>query len=166
MSPRVWSLLVAGSVFALDRATKLIIEHNVSVYDTHSVIPGFFDIVHAKNRGAAFGMFSDSDSQLRTFLLIGVSLAVLCFISMLLLRPSRAGFSGSKLTTLGLALVLGGAIGNIYDRIVSGMVTDFLDFYHGSFHFAAFNVADAAITVGASILLLDMWVTRGETARS
>ncbi|MEO8129522.1 MAG: signal peptidase II [Bryobacteraceae bacterium] len=162
---RIWSLLIAAVVFVLDRATKVLIERNVSIWDTHPVIPGFFNIVHTKNRGAAFGMFSDGTSELRTFLLIGVSIAVLIFVAVLLLQPSRAGFSGSRTTMIGLSLVLGGAFGNIYDRVVSGMVTDFLEFYVGEWHFAAFNVADSAITIGAGLLLLDMWMSRKQALR-
>ncbi len=166
MPPRLWSLLIAVSVFVLDRITKVLIERNVSVWESKNIIPGFFDIVHAKNRGAAFGIFSEGHSELRTFLLIGVSLGVLLFISMLLLRPTRAGFAANKLTMVGLSLVMGGAIGNIYDRIAYGMVTDFLEFYIGEYHFAAFNVADSAITIGAGLLLLDMWRNRKETVRT
>jgi signal peptidase II len=166
MPPRIWSLLIAASVFVLDRITKVLIERNVSVWESKNIIPGFFDIVHAKNRGAAFGIFSEGQSELRTFLLIGVSIAVLVFISMLLLRPSRAGFAANKLTMTGLSLVMGGAIGNIYDRIAYGMVTDFLEFYIGQYRFAAFNVADSAITVGAGLLLLDMWRSRKETVQT
>ena len=166
MTSRIWSLLIAALVFVLDRATKVLIERNVSIWDTHQVIPGFFNIVHTKNRGAAFGMFSNGNSELRTFLLIGVSVAVLIFVAVLLLQPSRAGFSGSRTTMIGLSLVLGGAIGNIYDRIVSGMVTDFLEFYVGQWHFAAFNVADSAITVGAGLLLLDMWMSRKQAVQA
>jgi len=157
---RSLSLAIAAVVFALDRLTKLWIEGTVSLWDSFQVIPGFFDIVHTKNRGAAFGMFSEGDHPLRTTLLIGVSIAVLLFISYMLLRPGRAGFAATRLTTIGLALVLGGALGNIYDRILHGEVTDFLEFYSGSWRFAAFNVADSAITVGASFLILDMWRTR------
>lgn len=166
MTARIWSLLIAALVFVLDRATKVLIERNVSIWDTLQVIPGFFNIVHSKNRGAAFGMFSEGNSELRTFLLIGVSIAVLIFVAVLLLQPSRAGFSGSRTTMIGLSLVLGGAIGNIYDRIVSGMVTDFLEFYVGQWHFAAFNVADSAITVGAGLLLLDMWMSRKQAVQA
>jgi signal peptidase II len=166
MRPRLWSLLIAALVFFFDRVTKILIERNVSVWDTHNVIPGFFDIVHTKNRGAAFGMFSDGSSEIRTFLLIGVSVLVLFFIAFLLLQPSRAGFSGSRMTIIGLSLVLGGAIGNVYDRIVSGMVTDFLEFYVGQWHFAAFNLADSAITIGAGLLLIDMWMSRNEPVKT
>lgn len=155
---------VSAAVFAIDRATKIWIERNVSVWDSLQVIPGFFDIVHTKNRGAAFGIFADSESPLRSVLLIGVSLAVMVFVFLMILRPGRGGFAGNRLTTAGLALVLGGAVGNIYDRIVHGMVTDFLEFYLGDYRFAAFNVADSAITVGAGLLLIDMWRTRKEPA--
>lgn len=166
MTARIWSLLIAALVFVLDRATKVLIERNVSMWDTLQVIPGFFNIIHTKNRGAAFGMFDDGPSEVRTFLLIGVSIAVLIFVGVLLLQPSRAGFSGSRTTMIGLSLVLGGAVGNIYDRIVSGMVTDFLEFYVGQWHFAAFNVADSAITVGAGLLLLDMWMSRKQAVQA
>jgi signal peptidase II len=152
--------VIAGAIFALDRATKLWIESTVEQWQSITVIPGFFDIVHAKNPGAAFGMFAEGDSPLRPLLLVGVSVGVLIFISYLLLRPGKAGFVASTLTTLGLSFVLGGALGNIYDRVAHGEVTDFLEFYSGSWRFAAFNIADSAITIGASLLILDMWRTR------
>ena len=158
MMARAWSLAIAGSVFALDRITKVWIERTVSVWDTHEVIPGFFNIVHTKNRGAAFGMFAEGDSALRPFLLVGVSVLVLIFISFALLKPGRE--AASRLTFAGLSLLLGGAIGNVYDRVVHGMVTDFLEFFIVTYRFAAFNVADSAITTGAGLLLLDMWMSR------
>lgn len=154
---------IAALVFALDRATKVWIERTVEQWQSFSVIPGFFDIVHAKNPGAAFGMFAEGDSQIRTLLLIAISVGVLVFISFLLMRPGRAGFVASTLTTAGLSLVLGGALGNIYDRVAHGEVTDFLEFYWGASRFAAFNVADSAISTGAALLILDMWLTRKET---
>ncbi len=163
MPVRIWSLIIAASVFALDRVTKILVERNISMWDSHNVIPGFFDLIHTKNRGAAFGMFGDGNSEWRSFVLVGVSIAVLLLISMALLKPGRSGFAASRLTTVALSLVMGGAAGNIYDRLVYGMVTDFLDFYVGSYHFAAFNIADSAITTGACLLLLDMWRGRHQT---
>jgi signal peptidase II len=160
---RIAALLIAGTVFLLDRITKVWIERNVASYESFNVIPGFFDIVHTKNRGAAFGMFAEADTPIRTFLLVGVSLAVLIFISFVLLRPGGSGFPTTRMTVMGLALVLGGALGNIFDRVLYGMVTDFLEFYLGEYRFAAFNVADSAITVGAGLLLLDMWRTRNQS---
>ena len=157
---QVAPLLISAAVFVADRVSKLWIESHVDLYTSFSVIPGFFDIVHTKNAGAAFGMFADSDHPLRTLMLIGVSVAVLLFVSYALLRPAKSGFQTSRPTILGLALVLGGALGNIYDRVLFGQVTDFLEFYHGSWRFAAFNVADSAISVGAGLLILDMWINR------
>ena len=164
MVSRKAALLIAAVVFLVDRLTKLWIESTMDAWDVIHVIPGFFDLVHTKNRGAAFGIFADSDHPLRTVFLIGVSVAVLIFISVVLLKPSKGNaFGGTKLTGVGLALVMGGALGNIYDRVVFGEVTDFLEFYYESWRFAAFNIADSAITVGAALLLLDMWRTRKET---
>lgn len=163
MNVRLIAWAIAACVFLLDRLTKVWIESTVSLWESVHVIPGFFDIVHAKNKGAAFGMFSEGDSQFRTVLLICVSVSVLLFISYLLLRPGRAGFSANGVTTVALALVLGGALGNIYDRVLYGEVTDFLEFYSGTWRFAAFNVADSAISVGAGLLILDMWRTRKHT---
>ncbi|HYP15551.1 MAG TPA: signal peptidase II [Bryobacteraceae bacterium] len=157
---RVAALVIALVIFVLDRLTKMWIERNVSVYDTYNVIPGLFNIVHTKNKGAAFGLFAEADSSIRTVLLVCVSLAVLVFICVSLLVPSRSGFVSTRPTLIGLSLVMGGALGNIYDRIVYGQVTDFLEFYQGEYRFAAFNVADSAITVGAGLLILDMWRTR------
>jgi signal peptidase II len=163
---RALPLAIAGTVFMLDRITKIAIERYVSQWESYTVIPGFFDIVHAKNRGAAFGMFGEGDSEVRTVLLIGIALAVLVFVSILLFRPQRGGFTSDRVTTVALSLVLGGALGNVWDRIVQGMVTDFLEFYVGEYRFAAFNVADSAIFIGAVLLLFDIWRTRSEPART
>src|SRR4051794_29310241 len=129
-------LLIAAAVFVLDRLTKLWIEAHVKLYDSFHVIPGLFDIVHTKNRGAAFGMFADSDYPMRAVLLVGVSAAVLVFVGYALLRPAKSGFSTSRWTLLGLSLLLGGALGNIYDRVLFGQVTDFIELYQGEYRFA------------------------------
>src|SRR5678816_4052864 len=132
---------LAGVVFAFDRFTKWLIETSVSAFDTHTIIPGFFDIVHARNRGAAFSMFADSTSPWRPFFLVGLSLVALALVAWMLRNAERL----DRPTALGLSLILGGALGNVFDRIVSGAVTDFLDFYVGDLHWPAFNVADSAI---------------------
>ena len=147
-------------VFALDRITKRIIEAHVSVLDTHPVIPGFFDIVHARNRGAAFSMFADSTSPWRPFFLIGLSIAALILVAGILRNASRL----DRPTAIGLSLILGGALGNVFDRIVSGAVTDFLDFYIGNLHWPAFNVADSAIVIGSCLLLLSLLRPKQQTA--
>ena len=159
--PRLYSYLIALTVFVLDRATKLVIESYVSFYDTIPVIPGVFNIVHSKNRGAAFGILADSDSEWRGFFLIGVSVVVLAFLLVLLWQPSRAGMQHNRMLAWGLSLVLGGALGNVYDRVMYGSVTDFLQVFLGSYEWPSFNVADSAIVVGAGLLLIDMWRSSG-----
>jgi len=142
----------AAAVFALDRISKLIIESRVSFIDTYKVIPGFFDIVHSQNRGVAFGIFNDSTSEWRTTLLVIASIAAVIMVSVML-------WSAKKLDAFslwGFALILGGAAGNVFDRIVWGRVTDFLLFYIGQYQWPTFNLADSAIAVGSGLLILDL----------
>ena len=158
MQSRWAPFLIAAAVFALDRVSKGIIKARVNAFDTHVVIPGFFNIVHAENPGVAFGLLADSTGAWRAIFLIGLSATVMIFITTMLWKPGRS--SADNLTRTGLALVLGGAIGNLFDRVVNGTVTDFIEVYLGSHYFPAFNVADSAISIGAGLLLLDMWLGR------
>jgi signal peptidase II len=157
---RALTYAAAGTVFVLDRLTKWIVAREVAPWETYTVIPGFFNIIHTENRGAAFSLFAGLDSEWRTFFLVGVSAAALILIATLLWRPSAGGLGSSQYVRLGLSLVLGGALGNMYDRITRGAVTDFLELYVGDYHWPAFNVADSAITVGACLVLLDMLRSR------
>lgn len=142
----------AGAVFLLDRVTKWLIETHVSFLDTLQVIPGFFDIVHTENRGVAFSLFNDSTSEWRTALLVLFSLLAVALVGgFLQARADRMDRS----SLAGFALILGGATGNVFDRIVWGRVTDFLDFYIGGYHWPAFNVADSALVVGCGLLLIE-----------
>jgi signal peptidase II len=119
------------------------------------VIPGFFNIVHTENPGAAFSLFSGTHSGWRTFFLVTLSSAALVVIAALIWRMH--GFaSESRYMRLGLALILGGALGNVYDRIVHGTVTDFLELYYRGFSWPAFNAADSAITIGVGLVMLEM----------
>jgi signal peptidase II len=104
----------------------------------------------------AFGLFNDSASEFRTFLLVGVSGVVLVFIAVLIWRLPRDAAHSPLASALALGLIFGGAIGNQYDRIVRGSVTDFLDVYIGTHHWPAFNVSDSAITVGAILMAITM----------
>jgi signal peptidase II len=149
---RVIAFLIAIGVFGLDRWTKWLVETQLNVYDTRTVIPGFFNIVRSGNPGVAFGMFSDSSSQMHTLVLIGLSIVAIGLLFAMLWRIERLdGFSA-----IGLALIFGGAMGNVYDRVHAGSVTDFLDFYAGTYHWYTFNVADTSICVGAGLLILSM----------
>jgi signal peptidase II len=151
---RLLPFLIAAVVVLLDRFSKGLIKTRITAYDTITVIPGLFNIVHTENPGIAFGMLANASGAWRDVLLIGFSAVVLIAISIMLLRP--ASRRDSILRTA-LALILGGACGNLYDRIVNGTVTDFVEVHAGQHYFPAFNVADSAITVGACLLLLDMW---------
>jgi signal peptidase II len=152
MRRRLFPFLVAAAVVVLDRATKSISKAHFSPADSLTVIPGFFNIVHTENPGIAFGMLSNASGVWRDVLLIGFSAAVLVAISAVLLRAQM-----DAVLRTGLGFILGGAFGNLYDRIVNGTVTDFLEAHAGQHYFPAFNVADSAITIGACLLLLDMW---------
>lgn len=157
-------LAVASGIVAADRLSKIWIQQAISTYDSVSVIPGWLRIIHTENPGAAFGFLAQGNPVLRSIVLIGVSALVLAFVAWALWgggmwRGSRvsgvAGFH-ALLMRLGLSLILGGAMGNLYDRVVYQTVTDFIEVYHGGWSFPAFNVADSAITIGAILLLLDL----------
>jgi len=143
---------LAAAVFAVDRISKMLVESRVSAVDTIRVIPGFFDIIHSQNRGVAFGIFNDSTSEWRTTALIVLSIAAVIFVSILLWRPEKL----DRWSFWGLSLVLGGAAGNLFDRVLWGRVTDFLEVYIGEHHWPTFNVADSAIVIGSALLILDM----------
>jgi signal peptidase II len=150
----------ALAVFALDRLTKRIIETRVTFFDSFKVIPGFFDIVRSENRGVAFGLFNDSTSEWRTALLVIASLAAVALVGAMLWRPERL----DRLSLAGFALILGGAAGNVFDRIVWGHVTDFLLFYIGQYQWPAFNAADSAIVIGSVLLIADFLRPKREAA--
>jgi len=154
LNKRFIPFLIAAVVVILDRFTKALIKTHFSAYDTTTVIPGLFNIVHTENPGIAFGMLANASGPWRDLVLIGFSALVLIAISVMLLRPAS---QRDSVLRIALAFILGGAFGNLYDRIVNGTVTDFIEVHAGQHYFPAFNVADSAITVGACLLLLDMW---------
>ena len=145
-------LLIALTVLLLDRITKWAIAQTIPLEDAINIIPGFFRLTHLENTGAAFSLFADSLSPFRTTLLIVFSVAALAVVSVLLWKDRSVFHSG----TLALSLILGGAVGNLWDRAFYGKVTDFLDFYIGVHHWPPFNVADSAIVVGALLLFMRM----------
>ena len=159
MNPRALSAAIIAAVVLVDRATKTVIRSRVSSADSFPVIPGFFNIVHIENPGAAFGVGSGSPSHWRSLLLIAISLVVMAVVAALLFRPGRGAVQGSLLRT-GLAFVFGGALGNLWDRVAAGTVTDFIQLYFGSYEFPSFNAADSAINIGAALLLIDAWRSR------
>ncbi len=159
---RLLTFAIAAGVFVLDRLSKIIVQNGVATWDTYTVIPGFFNIIHTENPGAAFSLFAGAQTEWRTFFLVGLSATALVLIGLLLWHPGRLGHSVRL--RIGLALIMGGALGNLYDRIARSAVTDFLEFYAGNLRWPAFNVADMGITIGAALVLLDMLRVRRSVA--
>jgi|SRR5277367_2548080 len=151
-SHRALHFMVALCVILLDRLTKWFVARHISLHDGIQIIPGFFRITHVENTGAAFSLFADSSSHWKMFFLISFSLVALAIVLALLLRSSHT----MATTGIGLSLILGGALGNLWDRLLSGRVVDFLLFYIGPYQWPAFNVADSAIVVGAGLLALEI----------
>ncbi len=149
---RKYFFLIAVIVLLLDRLAKWIVATNIPLHDSIVVIPGFFHLTHVQNTGAAFGLFADSSAQWKVGALVSFSVVALVIVSALLWKNSHS----LSTTTIGLSLILGGATGNLWDRMVSGHVVDFLDFYVGSYHWPAFNVADSAIVIGAILLVSEI----------
>ena len=160
MSTRLFHLhqfVIAALVVVLDRLSKWWIGHSVPLNGFGiQVIPGLFRITHVENRGAAFGLFADSPSAWKTSVLIALSLAAMAVICYLLWKSSYA----LNTTSIGLSLILGGAAGNFWDRIIRGRVVDFLHFYIGTYSWPDFNVADSAIVVGAILLIAEILFSR------
>ena len=159
---RKYHFFISLIVIALDRVTKIAIARRLSMHESIPVIPRFFSIIHTENPGAAFGIFADSPSQWKIALLIAFSIVALLIVSALLWKNSHTLTS----TGIGLALILGGAVGNLWDRVVSRHVVDFLLFYIGPHQWPAFNVADSAIVVGACLLVFEILFTKSATHQS
>jgi len=159
---RKYHFMIALAVVALDRVTKWTISHRLTLHDSITVIPGFFRIIHTENPGAAFGIFADSPALWKIALLITFSIIALFIVGTLLWKNSHVMTS----TGIGLSLILGGAIGNLWDRIVSRHVVDFLLFYVGRYQWPAFNVADSAIVVGAGLLVFEILFAKPASQQS
>ena len=145
-------LMLALGVFLADRLTKALVEGSLPLHDYRVIIPDFFHLVHVKNQGIAFGLFADSPSATKTFLLVFLSAIALGGVALLFWTASPVV---PKLSA-GLSLILGGALGNLVDRVQGGGVVDFLLFFVGSYHWPAFNLADSAIVTGGGLLLLHL----------
>jgi signal peptidase II len=151
--------LVSLLVLILDRVTKIAVAHALPLGDAHVVIPKVFRITHVLNTGAAFSLFGDSASpEPVRWLLVGFSLIAAVIVVIVLLRMGRR----ITATTFGLALILGGAIGNAYDRIRTGAVIDFFEVHIVHYHWPDFNVADSCIVIGGILLVLHSLVAARE----
>jgi len=151
-SVRKYFFLIAAAVIGLDRLTKWAVARYIPLNGSISIVPGLFHISHVENRGAAFGLFADSTFPWKIAALVGFSLIALVIVTVLLWKNGHT----LSTTTIGLSLILGGAAGNLWDRVVAGRVVDFLHFYVGSYTWPDFNVADSAIVVGAILLVSEI----------
>ncbi len=157
---RVHYLALSAVIIILDIWTKALVLARIDLHEAIPVIPNFFQLVHVRNTGAAFGIGANADSRLVPLLLNAGAIAVFCVVVVYAFRTAVT----DRLLQTGLHLILGGAIGNLLDRFRFGYVVDFLDVYVGTHHWPAFNVADSAICIGIVLLFFDMKKKPEETA--
>ena len=141
----IWPALV---IVIVDQISKLAVMNSLRIHESVSVIAGFFNLVHVRNRGMAFGFLNRPDINFGFYLLVAASFVAIVFLLIWFIKLKES----DPLTVLALSLILGGAVGNLIDRLRFREVVDFLDFYVGDYHWPAFNVADSAITVGAILI--------------
>jgi signal peptidase II len=153
MGRRHLELWLPLAILLLDQGTKALVRERLPLHESVTVIPGFLDFTHVRNTGAAFGFLNLSDFAYKTPLLITIALVGLVGVALYSASLQRH----QLLARVGLALIVGGAAGNLIDRILLGHVVDFVDAYWGTWHFWAFNVADSAISIGVALMLLDMF---------
>ena len=139
-------------VVAIDQLTKAAIRATLPLHESVTVVPGFIDFTHVRNSGAAFGILNGVDFPFKTMLIAVIATSALVGVGMYAASLAHHQF----VARLGLALIIGGAAGNLIDRVIAGSVVDFVDVYWRTYHFWAFNVADSAISIGVAVMILDM----------
>jgi signal peptidase II len=155
-----WKMVLGWvvAILVLDQLTKMIVDRTMSLHQSIPIIDGFFSLTYVRNTGAAFGIFAGSHEAFRLPFLILVSVLALGFVVVMLKRIHDE----EKGLITALSLIIGGAIGNLIDRVLYGEVIDFLDFYWSNYHWPAFNVADSCITIGVLITLFYLIRAKGE----
>ena len=156
------ALMVSAAVVVLDFATKALVEARIPLHHAVPVVDGLFSLVHVRNTGAAFSLLAEAPAALRVPLFVAIAVAAVAAVLALLRKLDDR----QRLLTAALALVLGGAIGNLVDRLRYGAVVDFLLVYWRDWHWPAFNVADSAISIGVVVLLWTMTFGRDPAARA
>ena len=149
---RAFELWLSAGIVALDQLTKALIRSRLPLHDSVNVIPGLLDITHVRNSGAAFGILNGVEFRYKAVVMTLVAVAALVAVGVYAMTLPR----GQRVARYGLALILGGAVGNLIDRASTGYVIDFVDVYSRGIHFWAFNVADSAITIGVILMLIDV----------
>jgi len=145
----LWGLGVSLLIALVDQLTKIMVVRNFEVGEVREIIPGFFNLILVYNPGVAFGLFADTEWAYRQIFLLGTALIAVGIVFYFFFVEYRS----DSVARVSLAMIFGGAVGNIIDRLRFGEVVDFLDFYLGSSHWPAFNVADSAICIGVVILI-------------
>ncbi len=143
---------IALAVVIVDQVVKAVVRPRMGLFDSVTVIPGFFSLTRVHNTGAAFGLLNAIDIPYKTAVMALVQTAALVGLA----AYAATLAPGQRLTRIGLSFVIGGAIGNLIDRVSAGYVLDFFDFYWRGWHFWAFNIADASITIGVALMILDL----------
>src|SRR5215467_3693914 len=160
--PRRLEIWLPIAIVAIDQVTKALIRATLPLHQSVTIIPGLVDFTHVRNTGAAFGILNAVDFPFKTAVIAFIATAALVGVGMY-----AASLAHHQLVArVGLALITGGAAGNLLDRLIVGSVVDFVDVYWRTWHFWAFNVADSAISVGVAIMILDMLVSSGEPGQT
>jgi len=152
LPPRRLEIWLSVAIVAIDQLSKAMVRATLPLHDSRTIIPGLVDFTHVRNTGAAFGFLNAVDFPFKTVVIALIATAALIGVGMY-----AASLAHHQLIArVGLALIIGGAAGNLLDRVIAGSVVDFVDVYWRNWHFWAFNVADSAITIGVAIMILDM----------
>lgn len=146
----IWSAALISAVLVLDQITKHIVQKYIRLYDLIVVVPGFFNLTHVRNKGAAFSILSTLPDLWRGFFFISVTIIAVTVIAVLIRKNE------DRMLVIAFSFIIGGAIGNLIDRILYGEVIDFVQWYVKSWYWPSFNVADSAISVGVALLAIDM----------
>src|SRR5881396_2584158 len=140
------------TIVIVDQLTKALVRATLPIHDSVTIVPGLMDFTHVRNTGAAFGILNAAEFPFKTIVIAVIATAALVGVGMY-----AASLAHHQLVArIGLSLIIGGAAGNLLDRVVAGSVVDFVDVYWRTYHFWAFNVADSAITIGVAIMIVDM----------
>jgi signal peptidase II len=159
---RRFEIWVPLLVVAVDQLTKAMVREMLPLHASVPIVAGFLDFTHVRNTGAAFGLLDSADFPLKSTLIAVIALGALVAVGIY-----SAGLAQHQIVArLGLALIIGGAAGNLLDRVIVGSVVDFVDVYWRTYHFWAFNVADSAITVGVAIMIIDMLGTGSHVSKT
>jgi signal peptidase II len=156
----LWVASTIGAVLVLDLLTKYLIETRVRLYSSITVIPGFFNITHVRNRGAAFGILSTTPVIWRSLFFITVTIIAVAVIARLIWKTQE------RLSLIAFSLIGGGALGNLVDRIRYGEVVDFIQWYVKSYYWPSFNIADSAISAGVGLLVIEMLLKKSQDGQN